>query len=69
MLDVLTLRRLSYGLAGLLALAALALSVVSLKLENPDGLFPIVLIISAVSLLVVLFATYLQVQPVVTGEY
>ena len=58
MFDPLAFKGLSYGLAGLLALAGLALSVVSLRIEIIYGkplyrLFPVVLTIAALYVLIV----------------
>jgi hypothetical protein len=73
MLDIVTAKALTYGLAGLLALAALVLSLISLRIEitygKPANLFPVVLIISALCLLSVLVTAYLQVQAPVSISF
>jgi hypothetical protein len=66
-LDPLAFKALSYGLAGLLALAAIVLSVVSLRIEiiygKPvHGLFPVVLMISALCVFIVLVTAYVELQ-------
>jgi hypothetical protein len=66
-LDPLALQAVSYALAGLLALAGLILSAISLKGEivsgKPlNGLFPVVLIIAALCVLISLATAFLQIQ-------
>jgi hypothetical protein len=67
-LDPLAFKAVSYGLAGILALAGLVLSVVSLRIEiiygKPvHGLLPVTLMIASLCFLIVLLTAYVQLQP------